>query len=645
MITGRKKHFVMITGLVKSMDVADGVVLLEEIVRFRIMTLENEIDVMKRQAAVMCKAPGLEANLNVTWMHMVNVKVALHEVLMAYYDGIHKSLVEKSLFDVHMRVLGSRECNVAIGALLGQQSALNGIVGEDYLKYSNDENVPYDMQLRILQNVFPYNLELELLRNREFFQLLLTEVTNYSANGHQECIRRLFGFISTVDISIQDLFYTPGPALYFMICEHILSCCVYTKMIESDLQPLENFAVSQRCQLIISQDIITFGVKEKLWDLVRTEYSKLATEKGDEVESVTGLASVKEELVPDKETIPMSQEMMPLEHIVLELKRMTFQVSPSAMLCVLANANRWLTGALTTDGEVVGTDDLLPFLVYAISMADIRYLPAVISFIERFYDEGLSYTKFSFLINQLDVILDFVKQKMLPVKQYLLFPFHEVPKVFKDSFTCYDEIELRGFRTYAFPTFTHDFDKIFPCFLMYTGNRSDVAVAYQFSVSSTIVSAVNRFDDMELIPALHGSFFQLPEAMLSKYHMIEIDSGTYDQAIPKVIALSAMMKMLPNVVNPKISEVDSIYERLCKRYRMRGVNYVESVMGTIAELQKQMVLAHDRDVVAVTGILDETTVNALARLARVPASSSFRPEDFDTVLEKTNHDIQKILDA
>ena len=168
-----------INGWVKSfflMDVADGVVLLEEIVRFRITTLENEIDVMKRQAEVMCKAPGLEANLNVTWMHMVNVKVALHEVLMAYYDGIHKNLVEKSLFDVHMRVLGSRECNVAIGALLGQQSALNGIVGEDYLKYSNDENVPYDMQLRILQNVFPVSPAILLLPCLTSIHYLLSHV-------------------------------------------------------------------------------------------------------------------------------------------------------------------------------------------------------------------------------------------------------------------------------------------------------------------------------------------------------------------------------------------------------------------------------------------------------------------------------------
>lgn len=626
------------------MDVADGVVLLEEVVRFRIVTVENEIDLLNREIEVIPTAPGIESDVRVVLVHLVNIKVALQNALMAYYRGIHKNLVEKTLYDVHMRVFNSRECKIAIGALLGQQSAMNGIVGDDYLKYSNDENVPYDMQLRILQNVFPYNLEIELLKSKEFFTLLLTEVENYSPQSHQSSIRRLFEYISTVDIVIEDLFYTPGPALWFMICEHILSCFVYTKMIESDFQPLENFAVSQRCQLIISQDILSFGVKEKLWNLVKDEYQRLKDNRdSEESDLLSGVCSINERIDLDTEEIPLSEEMKPLEHVVLELKRMTFQVSPSAILCVLANANRWLTEALTTDGEVVGTDDLLPFLVYAVSMADIRYLPAFISFVERFYDEGLYYTKFSFLINQLDVILDFVKQKMLPVKQFLLFPFRNVPKIVEGIFTRHGEIQLSGFKVYAFPTFTPNFEKVFPCFLRYTGNRTDIATVHQFSVSAPIVSVMNHLDEMELIPALHGSFFQLPEETVTKCQMIDIDNGNYDDWIPTIIALSSMMKMIPHCVNPKISDTEGIFEYVRRKYRLHGQNAVESIMTVIAELQKQLILAQDPDVTTVTGILDHGTLKALSRISKVPQDRSFRPRDFDAVLAKTSEEIKKGL--
>jgi hypothetical protein len=77
-------------------------------------------------------------------------------------------------------------------------------------------------------------------------------------------------------------------------------------------------------------------------------------------------------------------ELSPIHNLIVELRHMAHQTPPSA----------WLTNALTTDGNVVGVDDILQFLVFGFVFAN-----------SQFRDAGLKQSKFGYLTTQLGCAL------------------------------------------------------------------------------------------------------------------------------------------------------------------------------------------------------------------------------------------------
>jgi hypothetical protein len=99
--------------------------------------------------------------------------------------------------------------------------------------------------------------------------------------------------------------------------------------------------------------------------------------------------------VPEDD-ISRQVEIAELHHIVLELRKLPLQLSPSSVLCVAANAIQMLTAALRLcAGRSVGGDEIFQFFVFCLSLAKVWCLPALVSFVDTFVDEAIRETNFN----------------------------------------------------------------------------------------------------------------------------------------------------------------------------------------------------------------------------------------------------------
>jgi hypothetical protein len=315
-----------------------------------------------------------------------------------------------------------------------------------------------------------------------------------------------------------------------------------------------------------------------------------------------------------------------------ELRRMIYQTTPSAILCVLSNARAWLTNALTVDGNVVGAEELFQFFVFAIACADMRYLPSLISFVRTFMDDGLRDTRFGYLFTQLSCSLDFIHQALLPVKPFLIFPFRNVPPALKDNLTFVSSVVMRGFATYAFPSFTPNLQSLFPALLQYTGVEGDVSICNQFQLRSTVGLLPQDFPPLNTVPTLQGSFLQLQNHVIARYQMILIDNGNFDDRIEDVQMMSAMLKMAPVVKRPKLADLETLYAEIAGTWKMRGSFHALNLKAVLTEIQRALVIINPALRLAVDGIMTAETVEAIAGFCGLPEDATFSPEDFDLIL-------------
>jgi hypothetical protein len=205
-----------------------------------------------------------------------NVKAALHDVLFFYYNAIRdQSIDDKHFFSFHLSVFAQRDFDVLIRELFGHQSALNTLVGPDYQKYTHDKNTTDDMHLRMLQFIFPYEFECQLLKTKSFFNCLLAAVSNYDISNHRAVIRDLYTEVSKIKPDHQLVFFTPDGPLFFAVAEHLLVSFVRSDMLRANWNVLEHFTVRQKCSLIAAQDIRAFGMNARLIDLIDSEHARL----------------------------------------------------------------------------------------------------------------------------------------------------------------------------------------------------------------------------------------------------------------------------------------------------------------------------------------------------------------------------------
>jgi hypothetical protein len=609
--------------------------LLCRVLRDRIQLLESELFIFDEELSVIWMAPGHPEKLERQLICQRNVKATLHDVLFFYFRMLSDHKIEdRNIFSFHSSVLRDSRFLVLVHELFGQQSSLNNLVGPDYYRCSHDENIPDDVQLRMIQLVFPYEFEFQLLQNERLFKCLLNLVKDYRIELHEQCLRGLYQIICEIPPTSPIFFFTADSPLFFTLTEHLLVAFVRPQMLHVNWNSLEHFAICEKCSLIASQNVREFlGQNAPLLDLLEAKYQALLAQPPEETEMF--LRKTEGSLGTKQLTLSLPDELLPLRHVILELKRMAFQVSPSAVLCVLANASSWLTDALSREGHAVGAEEIFQFLVFALSCAGINFLPSLVTFITRFVDSGLlQTTKFGYVLTQFQCCCTAIQRRLLPVKPFFIFPFSNIPGQLQDKMTIGESLVMRGFAVWAFPTFVPQYDALFPAMLAYTGNENDVAICNEFRITSNFGALVASLPTFETVPTKRGTFLHLTPETIESYQMIAVDVGNFDDRIEDIRTFSAMMKMIQIGGHRMLSNIVNHYQFLSTQLHFVGSDFSANMRVFVSRLQQALRL-QTRYPLAIDGIMRAETVTAIEESVNLSPGSLFAPEILNGIIVRS----------
>ena len=565
-------------------------------VRYRINSLSSEILLIDEQLKHVGKAPGTtEVDRRQTFLQR-NIKATLHDLLLEYVKTMEKMSSKaaplKMAISCHLYTMGRPEFEILLQELYGQQSALTTLVGSDYQKYTRDVDVPADVHLRMIALVFPYEFIVDLLKSPDFFQKLIITVLDYTPKTHVQAVSAIFNVIrkfrSLSSISNSCHFFTANNPMYFALAEHFVTIFTHKKMLKINWKPLRNLSVSEKSILLTQLGPESCDLKESILKrLLNYEIHDFSEEK-------IFSRPIKSPESPELEFESNEQfKILSLKHIILELRKIPLQPSPSSMLYIMSNALNWLSSALSYNSDLPGADEIFQFFVYCLSSAKIYCLPAIVSFIESFVDDALMETKFQYLITQLKCGLEFIEARLLPVQPFVLFPFKNIPTRLKGLLELSDNkpLILRRFSVYSFPTFLKEFKFLFPSMIRYTGNLSDIAIVWKYQLTPGSSNKLfNGFsNEFEFIPTLLGPFFQLTTDFIEKNQMIKIDDGDFNNNEEKIMIMSTMLLMSnAKIISISLSKFDLLFENVKNYWNLNSNDPFLIIKIKIAEIQQYL---------------------------------------------------------
>jgi hypothetical protein len=277
--------------------------------------------------------------------------------------------------------------------------------------------------------------------------------------------------------------------------------------------------------------------------------------------------------------------------------------------------------------------------VFCLSVAKIWCLPALLVFVDSFVDGALRETKFEYIIEQLRSSLRFIERQLLSSQPFFLLPTREPTDrpPLQLALASETAILLKGFEVWAFPVWSGACDGLFPAMLRYT--RSDeVAKCYQFTISSA--AHIPRDENLSPIATIHGVFLQLTPKLITDLKMIKIEDGDYVAHISEVPAVSAMIEMLGNVVNPSVGVLQKMFGMVKGQWHLKEIPPVESIKHAFTAVQ-QALRALDLlpSTFQLNGQLDKPTYDAIKAYWKQIPKSGERPFVFSPQILKA------ILDA
>jgi hypothetical protein len=600
-------------------------------VQLRINSLAAEIVLCDAQLKLFGGVPGTKEIDYKQLLLIRNIKATLHNALTEYNKTMQsfnrESAPLKKAISCHLFTLQQDKMQILLQELFGQQSALTTIVGNDYQKYTKDEDVPADIHLRMITLIFPYEFLVELLSSAEFVHNLAAVVLQYTAKNHVRHIRSLFNYIrkfkSLKTLSSSFQFFTANHTMFFALAEHLLTLFVRTKMLHENWQPLRNFTTAEKSRLITDQGSAKLKLNEKI---VNYLISQKIEKKELPSEDVRPICVTAPDLEFDENEII---EIPALLHVVLELRKMPLQPSPSAVLYVLSNALGLMTSAVSIDKQQIGADEIFQFFVYCLATAKVWCLPGIASFAEKFVDEALLETKYQYLITQLNCALEFIEVRKLPVKPLLVLPSVPLTKEVLVNVTPADDedkIILRRFAVYAYPTYSKKTKSVFPAMLRYTGDLLDVAIVRRYKVN---VSA-SFMGDIESVASLEGTIFPVTVQYIERNRMIKVNGGDMVQSDQLVSVFSALEKMLNGFVRkPALIKLDQVFTAVRETWKIS--KNISSVTIIIAEFQRALVILGKLPCeFPIDGVLNYETLKALEGM--IGKGFELSPKTFEYVI-------------
>ncbi|KAK8884654.1 hypothetical protein M9Y10_043772 [Tritrichomonas musculus] len=641
-------------------------------VKSLIISVENEIKIMDEQLNVLVLAPGITKKDQIQLSLQRNIKSALHDLLVHYYNTLKQTMPKvaplQQVISCHIYTLQQDNFQILLHELYGQQSALTTLVGEEYKKCTNDADLPADIHLQMIFLVFPWEFIIDLLSNSSFLKTLLKTVLNYDPSKHVKAVSTIFNSIQKFQtlplLASKIRFFTAQAPMYFALAELLVTLFTHKVMIKENWNPLVNFSIAEKCALIAQRGIQICELNSGLMKVLHDASLKKSKENQSTddfaylrpIESFQHKSSESEDDIDD-------MELPELRHVVLELRKIEIQHSPSLMLFCLSNALQWLTAALTVDGRQIGADESFQFFAFCLSHAKISCLPSIVAYIDKFVDDALHETKYEYYIEHLRSGFGFIDNRLLPVQPFLVFPFAKPPPhlrgILKRVESSNDEqantnvineennndnsnnennskndvqiennenndlnsnsnekkkerepIIMKGFDIYAFPTWRNEYNTLFPAMIKYTGELNS-AICYQYTVSS--ITALNAFNEaFEAIPTLYGTFFQLKDELVQSAYMIKIENEDYEKEEDRVEVYSSLMLMATEKFSPKLSNLDQLFASVKAEWHFRSNDSTIAVKTAVAEVQKALVLlSFLPDSFPIDGVFNFETMSAI----------------------------------
>jgi hypothetical protein len=603
---------------------ATWVTFLIDAVKSRVSLLLSEIAILDAQIPVFGTVPGTTASDSKIPALQRNIKATLCDLGSIYcnklveFEGNPGPL--KNAIACHLVAIRMREFQILLHELQGHQSALTTLAGQEYMNATRNVNSSTDLHLKMGCLIFPYEFIFELLNEANFMNVFLSTVLRYSIDTHTRSVAAIFKLIkgreSLRSFANRNQFFTNSDTVIFSLAEHFIAFFAHDRMLRYEWLPLRNFSASEKAALLVAHGVANCGLNPEI--VQRLGEPPLQPPESAE-DDLPYLRPVKAPVPP---LVLPELEVPAVLLVVLELKRLPLQISPTLIVNTLATALDYLSKTLTSDGSAVGADEIFQFFVYSLAAAKLRCLHGLTIMVEKFVHHSLRETRANYLMTQLVSGFEFIDNRMLPVQPYLLFPFQVLPQHLAGALHAVPDgkVVLAGFAVFAFPCWSAQRTEFFPALLRYTGEDMDVAVCYQFQTENPAALLVTddmmRSGSVETAPAPQGTFFSATPKLIGDAWMIKVDGGDFDAEMSAVDAMSVLMLMgAGKIENPSTSMIPGVYQAVREAWRLRAVNPLEGVRLLIAEMQHGLALMGKIDGNgAVTGILDRRTLLSLQNL-------------------------------
>ena len=391
-------------------------------------------------------------------------------------------------------------------------------------KLSSDDSSVDDV-LSTLSFLFPYHHIFELAMDGSFLKSLLKRILMYEprkgkeSKPSQETISKYEDLVRSVS-SMKALDRKYNQITRTILAEFIVSFFLGEPVRGVCMDHVEDFEIAERCRLLVKLNLKPLYLSETLVD--RLTHKEIRTEK-------TSLPSFPEDLQQKVEldcefewggepVIPM------LHHVILQLRRVTTQVSVSFMHFLLMDTIRLLNLTLATKDEKIGADENFQFFVAVLCEAKLCFLPSLIKLLENFTLSSIRTSKTQFIVTHLGICCDFIKMRQLPIPPEILLPYTDehIPGLKRSEDP---PIPLRGFVMYAVPTFVRS---DYPLTVWNSGALNKQTLVYKYEATD------ERRSDSEVVflpsATMNGNLMHVTKEEIAKHKLIRIDSPEYASA-------------------------------------------------------------------------------------------------------------------
>ena len=592
----------------------------------RSRSLEREVRLIDEQLSVISTSPGISMRDHTQLIFERNIKLSLRDVFVEYLKIMKE--FEKNAFQLHRAVschlfaMNNTGIQVLLQQLYGHRLAMSDFVEADFkdlLKKSDDS---FDVSLSFIHIVFPFQIAACLLCDEKFCTSLLKNIMKYDPKKHKQTVNAIFNeigkYLKDHPLSPKSTYFKYLDPVKFYLAEHFVCMLTNKAMIKfKNIEPENNLIVNEKCNLFSQSNTSDFQLDNKIVEKLKAYPSSndaLAKSKLINLQPIdyTVFSFSESSGFDENETFSIPE----LRYAIYEIRKVPLMVTPTEMLIIFSRALIAIQEALAQDGKLIGADESFQFFSYSVINAKLDALPLVVKFIEFYMNNELDETKFSYIREQLKIILSFIDRQTFQPMEFILFPFSKLPTNLENMFVkvSNDPIYLKGFEVYAIPFWKKDSSEgMFPALFRYSGGE-DRSVGFQYILSPDAHLDYNFLPKLPFVPTIKGSFLQLTTDFIENHSMVKIDGGDYNSVINDVEIISSML-LMANEKDLKLStsSKNSFYESFIKKQWHMTANSPDVAIPTaVARVQKALVeLEQLPDSFLINGIFDTETLKAI----------------------------------